>query len=233
MADGVELLYTRLRSDLCDPAGDIPDEDRLWSDAEVYDYLDDAQLQVAKDLKWAIHDTYLLTLVVDQAEYTLPKWIIRVRRAKRMSDAGELDIVNNDDRDTHESDRDDYGTLRERILYEDATGTPTLLTLDEKFNTLRLVPIPTVVDTLKLYVYRGPKVRIEGDGSPLELNDRSYERALLLWMKKRAYEKHDAETIEGGRSDKFFAEYNAEIARLYPEIKQRHRRSGTVRYGGL
>jgi hypothetical protein len=223
--------YDRFRletgDDLKPGEGPEPDEDCLWKDAEIFGYLNDAQMALARKTN-AIRDFYDLVLSAGVAYYGMPERLFRPRHAKVTADDRRIHLVNGLN---GESYGDDYGMPRQ-VTDELTEGPIEALVFDERSGRIRAAPKPTVAETVRIYGFFLPRERIKDENSKLELSDERYELALLAFMKKRAYEKHDADTLNKQLSQKFEAEYLREADEIISENKRRTRRSGTVKFGG-
>lgn len=229
----IKNLYDAFRSDLTDPLlpgdGEAPDADSLWSDADIYRYINDAQIEVTRRTL-VLQDILDIAMAVNTALYTVPEWVLRPRRAHVAGNNERKVALLNGDGDCFTSD--DYG-MQFTIASENTTGPVQALIFDERPGKARAWPIPTVVETVRVHVFRLPKTRITDGNGKLEVSDNRFERALLLYMKKRAYEKEDTDVLNKGKSEGYFNQFLDEIGTLAPETRRRVRRAGTVRYGGL
>lgn len=221
------------RSDVDDPLepgdGDKPDGDCLWKDVDVLRYLNDAQVMVARKAL-CLRDVFTLDVAAGEALYPLPSWVLRPRSAKVTSDDRRIGLVNGEDGSCYGDD--DYG--RQFQIHDELSEGPVqALVFDERSDKVRAFPKPTIAETINVMVFRLPKKRIDDTDCALEIADERYERVMLLWMKKRAYEKEDADTLNKRLSEKYEKEFYAELDDLISENTKRHRRAGTVRYGGL
>ncbi len=239
MALTTQGLADDFRRDLADPelpgsedGSDTPDIDSLWSNADIAAYLNEAQIEVARRAR-ALRDVLTITIVVGTAEYTLPDYAFRIREAHLNTVDVDLDVVNKDTMDAGRNSHDDYGSYIGTTFPSTITGQPFKLIDDEKTGKFRLYPKPVTADTLSVHVYRIPKNELADLGTALELTSPRYRRALLCYMKFRAYEKDDSNMADPKAAQDWERKYEVAMAQLVPEEKQRFRRAGTVRYGGL
>lgn len=228
-----EYCIESFRSDVDDPLqpgdGDTPDADCLWKDADVLRYLNDAQVMVARKAL-CLRDVLDIDMVPGEALYPLPAWVLRPRSARVASDDRKVCLVNGTDGSLYGDD--DYGR-QFRATDTLSEGPVEALIFDEQTGKVRAFPKPTVAETVQLYHFRLPKKRVDDTDCVLEIADERYERVLLLWMKKRAYEKEDADTLNKKLSEKYELDFYRELNDLIGENTRRVRRAGTVRYGGL
>jgi hypothetical protein len=207
---------------------DVPAEDGstdacLWSDIDLYRYMNEAASHVARRLK-SYERILTLDVTATEAMIKLPEQrLLHVRRAY-LSTAGRELLQANMNQDIL---RNDYGVLSRRPDFEVTTGTPTQFYLDYQPGYLRLYPIPTAVDTLTLHAVMVPPTIYAG--APLPFTDEEDLHLLRLYMLYRAYNKHDSDTFnptKAREAERAFDEY----ARLRNVDYRRQMRSpGTVR----
>lgn len=117
--------------------------DGFFTDTEMYTYMYDAAMQLARETK-CIRNVYTTSTVVDQHEYTRPSRAIAIKR-----------ITYEGSKLTKTSDRvDDAMTLNQQETT--STGTPQYYW--EWSTTLLLRPVPAAVGTIKIYSYDMPDV---------------------------------------------------------------------------
>lgn len=222
-------LYDLFRTDIVDTA-----KPYLWSDDEVWEYMDEAQKQFTR-LTGGISDssstlTQLSVAVGDEWLDISPR-IIKIRHAQKTTNDAELQIVNFEDTELLQRDND-YGIRRIFKLNSDSGPLQYLVAGMERAR-LRLLPIPDTAEDIKLIVYRIPLEDITSDSQPdFEIEDQ-HHRPLLHWMKKLAYEKQDAETFDKDKSEKFEAKFLAYCAEAKHERELREHKYRAVAYGGL
>lgn len=93
--------------------------------------------------------------------------------------------------------------------------------------------LQTTRKELELNVYRLPLNDIDETSSAFELTDVRHQRALVHYMKYRAYMKQDADTYDPKSSERSRATWELELTEIKREIKRKRFRMHTVRYGGL
>lgn len=216
-------VINRFRSDVDDPLRgpvDDPDVDALWKIVDVNGYLEDAVERVA--LKTLVQfKTLALQVTADDPYVKLPSslQVLDIERAYLEGANRELWPQNVD---TPMRRLGDYGAPFVTLTsnWETATGTPARYLRDETPNRLRLVPIPTAADTLRVTAKTVPFFVA---GMPLPFTTREDQHLVLLWMKKLAYSKHDADTYDPQRAEKFEAEFEARgVDRKYEAQRLRH-----------
>lgn len=205
----------------------------LWSDEEIYGYMDDAQKQLCR-LTGGISDS---TSDVTQAavsigdEYVdIDKRILKLRRVTRLSDYAKVDIWNFEDLE-RPTDVDDYG-IRMSLKLDATTGPIKALIMGMERNKARLVAIPEADDTLSFIVYRMPLEDITASSQEFEVEEQHHQY-LLYWMMKLAYEKQDAETFNRAKSEEMEAKFRAYCDEVRHERELREHKYRTVAYGGI
>lgn len=232
----VAYLVSCLRTDLHDAEapgedaaeGVAADEDSLWKTDDFVRFIDNAQRQIARDSLF-IQDVYVLNYVIGQSLYKLPDYIFEIREGKALphySRVSFYDMLGNPIDGS--GFQYDYGFAAYGYP-PDEVGTPIRAFLDETDNSVRLSPTPNVDGTWQIKVRRGPKVVVTGTGSPLELNARKYEPAMLAYAKYQAYNQHDAETYDAALAEKWLGLYGVAIDQLDRERKIQRNHQSIVR----
>jgi len=227
MAYTAEELHDLFRAEV----DDLDPSDPLWSEVEVYSYMDRAQKRFALKTD-CFSDTDTAAITTDDEFVAISSRFTKIRSAKLASSGRSLRIYNYSDIETESYD-DDYGSNIFQTNWEALAGTPNVIVLDMKANNGRLVGIPVADDTLNLVVFRMPLTDIEDEHSSLELTDTEHQLALMLYMQHLAYSKQDTDTYNARiaadkKSD--FDDYAKEARLRYQRLR---RKPGTVRYAGL
>jgi hypothetical protein len=84
---------------------------------------------------------------------------------------------------------------------------------------VRLYPIPTDAGTLGLYAQAGLSSPLVA-GLPVPVNEIADQALILLYMKARAYEKQDAETLDLGRAREFQAQFQDAVYDREVELRK-------------
>lgn len=231
-----EEAVTRLRLDLADPRlpdeGSTPDEDSLWSDVELYSYLDDAQNMFARRTRCFPDSTsFSSSFVVDDKFVSLDVRIVDLRVGYMTTAQKELKPIRRS-----EIGRvytcDDYGmTTLEN--WREKQGTPYYAVTDMEPYKVRLVPIPQADDTIEWEVWRLPLTAVEDDLSLFEI-DTQWHTTLLLYAKYLAYIKQDAEVVDMARAQENLNLWDAALTdEIIPYYDKLFRGPGTIMYGGI
>lgn len=203
----------------------------LWSDAEIYGYMDDAQRMFCRltgGIADASSDITQLTAPAGEAFVEVSPLILKFRRVAR-SDGREVEILNIEDLQGS-SGPADYGH-RAAVRLDNTQGDVQAVITGIDANKLRLLRVPAADETLSLIVYRLPLTSITGAGQAIEI-DEQHHRHLLLWMRHLAHLKQDAETFDRGRSDTSRLAFIAYCDQAKAERERREHKHRTVAYGG-
>lgn len=217
-------LLVAFREEMADKA-----QPYLWSDEFLIGAIDDAQKQFARKTDGIPDSTTpaVVDLVVTpdilSGLYTdvvpLDPRILKIRSARRGDNGREIEVLNEED-------------MPGRGMYFDgrANRVQAMITgMDE--NSVRVWPFPNENVTIKLSVFRLPMVTITDD-EPLEIPSQ-HHRALLLWMKHRAYSVHDAETFDKTKAADFELAFDTYCTAAKNEQRRLRHKPRTVAYGGI
>ena len=211
-------LRKLFRSEMSDVA-----EPYLWSDSEVYQYIDDAQkmfCRLTDGIADASSDATVIPVATDDTWLDLHPAILKIRAATRASDGAPLDVVNFED-------------LAGRGLRLDGRKGPLrLLITGMEENKLRLAEVAAGADTIQLLVFRLPLVDIDGGETDFEI-PAQHHLHLLNWVKNLALLKQDAETFDKSKSQEFEAKFRSYCGQVQIEQQNKRHKVRTVAYGGL
>lgn len=229
----VVQLFDLFRSDVVDTVAPY-----LWSDDEVWEYMDDAQKEFCRRT-WGIADSRSaltqISVAADDDWVDISPRILRIRGARRASDGRKLSVISYEQMERMQAADDDYGMPLLPALDDTTTGPLKWLITGMDQDALRLSPIAAEADTIRLTVDRLPAT-IDADevaaGAQLEIADK-YHRTLLLWMKHRAYSKQDADAFDKGKAAEFEARFAAACAEAKVERERLEQPPGLMAYGGL
>lgn len=212
-------LLAAFRDDVVDNA--VPP---LWSDLEIYRYLDDAQTLFCR-LTGGLGDAS--TPAVTQLAYSagatalaLHPSVLKVRAAYQAETGRPLEVLNYED------------LAQRRLPLNTQPGPLRSLILGMEPHTLRPYPVPNDSGTVALLVDRLPLKTINDDGQALEI-DAQHHTSLLLWMKALAYAKQDAEVFDQKKADACEARFKAVCASAKLERERAVHKPRVVAYGGL
>lgn len=201
---------------------DVRDEAQpyLWSDMEIYGYMDDAQ-KVFCRLGGGIADSTSaicripVTAGVAYVDYD-PR-ILKMRSLHLVSNGRNIPLMNFEDVESRIPDRP--GPVHCVILGMDA-------------DKMRLVNVPTEDDELQAIVYRLPLEDITDTSTSFEI-DSQHHRHLMDWMKYLALSKQDAETYDKGRAEEYKVRFWQYCDSAKWEREKREHKYRTVAYGGI
>ncbi len=175
--------FSQIEESIRQTLDDNSTTDKLWSQADILEYAQDAENEACERADLLIDDTSSLTdITVDTSTGTfgIATTVISVLSAKMSLGTEPL------------------METTERILdlsyagWRTAEGTPRSY-VKTPTNKIILHPMPTVADTVNMTVSRFPNTPMTVSGSP-EVDSR-YHAGLLLWILHRAYLKNDSETL--------------------------------------
>lgn len=222
-------LLALFRSEVRDDAAPY-----LWSDTEVFSYMDDAQKMFCR-LGGGIADSTsaVTTLAVTAGDIfiTISPLILKLRDVRVTSTGRIIDVLNFEDLNYANMYGTDYGRSYSYSL-DASTGRIDAVVVGMEPNKIRLIRIPTEDESLSLITYRMPLNTINAVAQDFEI-DEQHHRHLLYWMKHLAHQKQDAETYDRGRSDAFRAEFMAYCDQAKAERARREHKPRAVMYGGL
>lgn len=226
-------LLDRFRAEVAD-LNLSGDADCLWSDEEIYDYMDDAQKQFARETRCFVdsESAALTTVAVTANDPWVPlnPRIIRILDAHLVTPRRDMRLIKKADVSRYwtSCDYGNYGLSNWRY----ATGTPHAIITDMMAGKGRLLPIPLENDTIQFTVERLPLKDVTEESAALEVTERQHQLILIHWMKHRAYDKQDADTYDSVKSSSFAAQFRERCREIHNELGRLRRPAGTVRYGG-
>lgn len=208
-------LYEAFRSDVSDEVAPY-----LWSDAEVFRYMNDAYRMFVRKIggvaDFTSEATQIPVVAGDSVGAVNPS-VLRVMSAYRTSDKSPLKIFNGP------------GSAQPTTL----AGPVRAMVIGEQRHVVRWTTTPVVDDTVQLSVYRLPLGTITCDAQEFTDVDEDHHIHFLDWMKHLAYKKQDAETFDRAKSDESaqaFLDYCEFVKAEHERYKHVNR---TVAYGGI
>jgi hypothetical protein len=195
----------------------------LWSDADVYGYIDDAQKMFCRKTDGIPDATTAEVTAISVAPNTT--WVdthpsIRKYRTATRRDTGRpVEIVNQED-------------LPSRgWFYDGKAGPVRALVIGEEGDKARVYPKSSETMTIDILVYRLPLEDIESD-QDFEIGT-AHHRHLLLWVKALAYLKQDSETFDKSRSKEFEDKFLVYCIEAMLEARKQKHKTRVVQYGGV
>ena len=222
-------LLTLFRSEVDDKTPEY-----LWSDDEIYGYMDDAQKMFCR-LTGGIADAVtdevcLLSFGPDTEFVTIDPRILLIKQARRQSDFRQIRVLNAQNFELPSTEWD-YGMPR-TLRLDGSTGTVEAIVTDMVQDMVRCVPISNANQEVRLVVTRLPLHDIVGTNQMFEIQEQ-HHRHLLHWMKHLAYSKQDAETFDKGKAEEFRLRFLAYCDQAKTERERREHKPREVVYGGI
>ena len=220
-------LYKLFRQDVVDL-----EEPYLWSNLEVFSYMDDAQITFCRygvGIGDVTTDEVVRVPVVEGQEYAdIHESILTIRKAELVSTNREISVMNLLESPQHDSD---YGSVFSSST-QHRPGPVRGIVVGEEYNKVRWVGVPQQSDEVLLSVYRLPLCAITGPDQNFEIR-REHHRTLLDWMKHLAYGKQDAETFDKTKSIEHYEKFMASCAKAREEWERYKHKPRTIQYGGI
>jgi hypothetical protein len=212
-------LLDLFRSEMSDWA-----EPFLWSDEEVYGYIDDAQKMFCR-LTDGISDA--TTEEVTQLQVDIgTTWldthpsILKIRDCYRTDTGRGVDVINREDMATR------------RMFFDGVPGVLRALVIGMEADKARVYPDSSEAVTLQLTVFRLPLADVTESSQTFEIAP-EHHRHLLGWVKHLAYDKQDAETQDKKKSAEFEAAFRRYCTQSTDEERRKRHKPRAVAYGGL
>lgn len=225
-AKEIMLRFRREVDDrLSDPDDLTDDSDRLWENAEIYQYMHEAQYATARKTRGLLR-IFSVPTIVGQP-YVSVVGAIQVLSAVLTTSWQVLTERNSGEVMGTSSD---YGSVSS--YNPGSTGTPAYFSLDALAERLRLTPIPVVAEPLEITMIALPRNEITDGADPCAFTDPKDLRILLHYMKYLAYDKQDTDVFDKSTSEDFKAKFEADGAQRELELERLRRRPATVRYAG-
>jgi hypothetical protein len=213
-------LLTLFRSEMSDTAAPY-----LWSDEDVFGYMDDAQTMYCRKtdgiLDASTDAVTKIAVVPGSDRIALHAKIKRIRALTREDTGRDLDVINRDD------------MVQRRWYFDGTVGEVKALVIGQEAHKARVYPTSNETVNLRLEVLRLPLLAITTDGDQAFEIDAEHHRHLLLWMKHLAYMKQDAETFDRTKAMEFEGKALAYFAQVKEEERRKAFKVRTVAYGGI
>jgi hypothetical protein len=175
-----------------------------------------------------------VAIVAGNSVGVFDKRIMRIMKAYRATDQSEIDIKAQGDM-TFSRDND-YGMVRP--VYMDRTlGQVRYMIIGSERGKCRWVQVPLINDTAQLYVFRKSLVNIDPTAPDLAFEfdgvDEEHHTHLVLWMRRCAHLKQDAETFDKGKSAEFGQLFDDYCRLAKAEMDRERAKPRAVAYGGV
>jgi len=211
-------LLEQFRLDLNDV-----EEPYLWSDKEVFGYMNDAQRMFCR-LVGGIGDvssdfTQLAYTPASDWVATSPL-ILKIRNATDVATGRQIDVWNEED------------MRRRGFRFNKVPGRVQRLVIGMEEHRARLHSYPAQAGAIQLSIERLPLESIIGADQAFEIDEQHHEH-LGLWMAYRAYSKQDAETFDRTKSAESKAAFEVYCFEAAAERARAHGKVRVVAYGGI
>lgn len=223
-------LYDLFRSDVVDT-----EKPYLWTDTEVFQYMNDAYrmfVRLTGGIADVTSDVTQIPVVIGESIAEVSPLILRFRQAWLNSTGRKVQIINQEEIEGLR--RDDYGVAR-LVTRDNSAGPVRYMVIGEERGKVRWVQVPVAEDIVQLSVYRLPLDTIEEGDEAFEFPEIGNEHVfnLAMWMKHKAYGKQDAETFDRGRRDQYKADFAEYCAMVTAEQDRYRAKVRSVVYGGI
>lgn len=218
-------LYDLFRKDCMDTVRPY-----LWSDDEVWAYMNDAYrmfVRLTGGISDFTSDACTVRAIAGEATSELHPAILTIRMAT-LDDGSDVRIINAQDMTSLNDE--DFGVLR-RINFSTSVGKVRYMVIGMQKDIARWVNIPDRDYEVNLIIERLP-LQTLAPGSTLDEIQDHHHFHLLRWMQYLAYNKQDAETFNKARSDAMKAEFEAYAAFAKREKDKYKHKVRVVKYGG-
>jgi hypothetical protein len=236
----VDQLITLFRAEVKDEVAPY-----LWSDVEVYNFVDEAQKMFCRKTGGlADSQSAVTTIECSQGDIyvDISPVILKIVSARRASDNGIIEVVNLED-ELFGPPTTDYGRITNAPLFSTVEGKIRKIVSNMDANQIRLIDIPEADEDILLSVYRLPlepivtktaeeREEIGYEPQVFEINE-MHHRYLMYWMKHLAHTKQDAETYDRGKSKEFQDAFFGYCALAKEERERREHKYRVMGYGGI
>lgn len=205
----------------------------LWSDAEVYAYINDAYymfVRLTGGVSDALSDACIVEASSKEPYSDLDPSILRIRQATLAPSGRTVRVINAQDVETLSDE--DFGVLS-RLNVSTAIGEIRYMVIGLQPNVVRWVNIPDRLYTVQLVVERLPLIPVTGADQSLPDVAAHHHLHLLSWAKARAYQKQDADTFDAESAKTFADQFTAYCEFAKREKDQYKHKVRVVRYGGI
>lgn len=226
----VNKLIEDIRSDLFDKPDvgeDGVERDALWSYDDLLRYYNEAAAQLASDLL-SLRRRFVVDVLPGQATVRFPfdQILDELQVSFTMPGYGRLRHLRQFDVEEGLY-VDDYGLQVATTPDLEAVGVPSHFSRDYEDGYMRLWKVPHVAGRLEMIAIASPPPAL--GNVPLPFQHPKDRALLLMWMKKLAYEKHDADTLDLDRAREFEGQYREGTRLRRPEIDRQRRDNAIMR----
>lgn len=173
----------------------------LWSDALLYRLLSQGEAIHARRTHSIVDDTQTISTSIDEPGYDLPEGTIFVLSARV---------------DTRSRDMPSYTRKAIPSHLLTSTGEPSIFTLDERTNALRVYPVPDAAYTINLRTARLPSTAIASAVTP-EIPTR-YHEDLAEYAAWRALQSNDVDGQNTKSAERHKADWEQRVSDAKREL---------------
>jgi hypothetical protein len=203
----------------------------LWSDEELYVYMNEAQRSFVRRTGGIFDITSEATEVSvteNEAYSDLHPSILHIRKA--LLDDRDLMLVNLADAQSASAQDDFLSSFMPAVSNQ--PGTVTRMVIGEERNKCRWISIPDADATVRLAIARLPLDDLTADGQELEVAP-EHHVPLIDGMMALAYLKQDADTFNPKAAEEGAVRFRAYCDQVWKEWERYRHKPRTVSYGGL
>lgn len=208
-------------------------EPYLWTDLELYAYMNDAYFMFVRltgGISDATSTATRIPIVAGERSAVLHPSVLRIRQATLLSTDRQLAVINA--QDVGNLSVDDHGLLRQinRVV---TPGPVTHIVSGLQEGYVEWIQVPIEDDEVALIIERLP---LEPITNPMHrLTDVSQEHHfhLMKWMRHLAHRKSDPDTFDIAKSDSERQEFLEYCDLAQREKERRRHKVRVVRYGGI
>ena len=236
MALDTSDIFSLLRLELDDKElpGNGDSSFSLWSNEELYHYIDDAQREFARDtLCLSDASTFgAVPITADDPWVAFDSRIVELRRVYLNSTGNVVEFMTLNDFERGGNYPGDYGQMKLNSSWKQSSGIPSIIITDMETGKGRLYPIPNADDSLEMLVYREPLEEIEDSSTDLEI-DPKFRRALVHGAAMLAYAKDDVETFNKDAISTHLQLWTRAKEEARSFFRKKTRRAPVTTYGGI
>lgn len=198
-------------------------------DSELFRYLQSGYIEFVRQTN-GTPDALLLDISQGEPDVELPPYIMRLKSVRKLSDQGEIQVINYTDLTRPKSG--DYGVTNLSLNLV-SVGVVRYMMVGAVKHAARLIAIPKEDDELELLIDRLPLNSIVDAKSPFTDIDEVHQIAMLDWLKASTFRRPNPCLFDPKLAEFFEGRFNQvvyEAGRSQDLFKSKVR---TVQYGGV
>ena len=199
-----------------------------WTNEELTGFINEG-IRKACQAAMLIKDeqaAFDITIVADQADYSIDDRILEILRIYYDSDSKAL----------VKAEIEDIWNINN---WRNTTGRPTHYVVDYNTNTIKLYPKPTADDVEDLHIFatRLPLTDLDWEQAETDTPElrSSFDMDIVNYAAHLAYLKDEANTFDPQRSEYFRTKFEREFGHLshYGSVRRSRTKNKNIGYGGL